>query len=380
MLSSYESDIPEAHLFILWNNGQVLRDKIISSISSHFCIEHIIDVEWDAKLFDQNLRRFYGQNLPKNSNKCKECGIGPFTAIIVCDMHPVYAPRRTTSGVHVVNINMFDEKEKIRKFAGSNILHSTNTVQEAEHDITLLFGMSSKDLLSHNFSNTVIKKNIVGSHGWTDIKTMLYVLNHTCKYVILRNFENYPESIKYGEHSDIDILCDNYEIVKLILNSKNSTSQPGRVQQIVAIGDNYVNVDLRYVGDGYYDSKWEKDILSKRVYDDRGFYVPDTESYLFTLMYHALIQKNKIANDYASRITDLCKDIGLTEINLCDEDSSLSILKNYMHDYSYQFVEPKDYTVGFNYRKINARAGLYRTVRKCMSDCKHLLLQIVQSR
>lgn len=357
----YQADKPEVHLFILWNNGYRLREKLIDDLKSRFVIKAIVDFNWRKESFDSNLKRFYGQKLPKNSNKLKECGNGPFTAMIVEDSAPVYSLRMTTHGVCSVNINMFDIKERYRRAAGSNVIHGTNSEEETEHDITLLLGKSYHDLDFEKIHLSEVGNDIVGANGWESIQELLYVLNHTCKYVILRNFEGFPDNIQLGEHSDVDILCRDYMSTKLILNGEETTRRSCRVQNIVRIGNSFVNVDLRHVGDNYLDKRWEEAVLDNRVFRPKGFYSPNESDYLYSLLYHALIQKPVISKDYIVRIKGICASAGMDPIDLENEDAALKTLTDFMRRNDYRFVEPKDYTVGYNFRKVHQKAGAYRT-------------------
>jgi len=346
---------------------------LLDDLKSRFTIKAIIDFNWQKDSFNENLKRFYGQKLPKGSKKMKECGNGPFTAIIVQDLSPVYSLRVTTRGVSSVNINVFDVKERYRRLAKCNILHATNSEEESEHDITLLLGKSYNDLNYDLIGSGTIRNNIAGSDGWESIQELLYVLNHTCKYVVLRNFEEFPDNIQMGAHSDIDILCQDYMTTKMIINGKESTRRPYRVQNIVKIGNSYVNVDLRYSGDNYLDRKWEEDILSNRVLQNKGFYSPNEIDYLYSLLYHALIQKIVISDDYVVRIKEKSGSLGMDPIDLKEADRALGTLKAYMQQNDYRFVEPKDYTVGYNFEKINQRAGIYRNLLLLARKLKHAL-------
>jgi len=374
MIFPYQSSKPEIHLFIIWHNGYEFKDLILKDLEMRFKIRAVVNIEWDKELFEVNLKRFYGQNLPKNSNKARICGNGPFTAIIVEDRAPVYSLRKATSGVQTVNINIFDIKDKYRLLANKNILHATNSEKESEHDITLLFGKAFHDINIDSLCSNTYRENIAGSNGWKDINELLYTLNHTCKYVILRNFEKFPSDIQLGEHSDIDLLCESYISTKLILNGKETSLFSQRVQNKVKVADSFVNVDIRHIGDNYYDRAWEKDILERRICCRSLFYSPSKEDYLYSLMYHALIQKGVVSNDYISRVKDLCNDIGLKTIDLKNQNSALQSLIDFMRSKNYSFIEPNDFSVGYNYRKINANAGLYRRFRFLLSDMKHLVI------
>ena len=363
MLSSYEKTESELHLFIIWNNGQKFKEQILDTIRKCLSIRLIKDLRWKEDEFSLNLRRFYGRNLPEKSDKARECGLGLFTVIIVEDNSPIYAPRYTNQGVQVVNVHMFDMKDQFRRLVKSNVIHATNSQKEFEHDVTLLLGMNPTDLIANGFQSDISSDeyySLCGTTGWKDIKELLYVLNSTTNYVVLRNFENYPDSIQYGAHSDIDLLCENYKTTQLLLNGEPTSTNRNRVQNKIMVGDSYINVDIRYIGDNYLDSKWETDILMRRVLRQNGFYTPCDIDYLYSMTYHALIQKSKISEDYIVRTKELSKKLGIESLDLLNPSKCLSCLEDYMRKYNYEYVEPKDATVAYNFQKVHAKAGFSR--------------------
>ena len=59
----------EIHLFILWSKANCERKIILSDIAGKFTILDVYNISWSKDKFSENLSRFYGQNLPKNSKK-----------------------------------------------------------------------------------------------------------------------------------------------------------------------------------------------------------------------------------------------------------------------------------------------------------------------
>ena len=381
MLESTEKTIPELHLLIVWHNGRTIKDAMRADLANRMEIVAQWELEWTAERFAANLRRFYGKNLPPRSSKELECGIGPFSLFILRDNHPIYSPRKTTHGVQIVNAVMFDAKEMYRAWARQNVVHATNSPQEFRHDITLLTGMSPEDLAANGFSLPPESRrpgfDIAGTHGWANVRQMLYLLNHTLNYVVLRNFDNLPDRVDLGPHSDLDLLTDDKEVAALLLNAVPTTSVRGRVQHRVQVGESYLNVDIRHVGDGYYDAPWEHDILVRRRFWNQAFYVPDGANTLYSLVYHALIHKSAISLDYPERILKLCDEIGVPPIKLTDEVQALDCLRQFMAERKYAFVDPKDPSVTFNYFKVGAKARFIRKkqhiVRQLKSFGKTLL-------
>jgi len=110
--------MPETHLFIIWENAQLKKEEILEDIRNSFKIIKIYKIKWSEEYFSDNLSRFYGTNLPNESDKEKHCGRGPFTLIVILDENPIYEERQTSKGIKIVNINTFDKKEYYRNLTG----------------------------------------------------------------------------------------------------------------------------------------------------------------------------------------------------------------------------------------------------------------------
>lgn len=345
----------EVHLFIIWEKGRIKEKEIINDIRNNFEVLSIRYITWTKKKFSENLTRFYGQNLPSSSQKVKECGIGEFVLVVVRDNNPLYLPRKTTKGVKFVNVNVFDRKEMYRYWTGGgNKVHATNSEAEVNHDLTLLTGYNAADFMKHfhNSDNKIVveKKDLIGAFEWNSFSQLLYTLNNCIEYVILRNFEELPENIIVGEHGDVDFLTSNLHQFELIANSIKVSIFKFRVREIVNISGKKIYCDIRYSGDNYYCLKWEKDILSNRILNERGFYIPDTINLFYSLLYHTLIHKTIIADDYKEKLYFYANKINLQFpiINFENRSNCVIYLEDYLKSNGYSITEPIDLSVFFN--------------------------------
>ena len=338
-------------LFIIWSSAKKQKEQIIEDIRKSFIVLKVIEVAWSVEQFPNNLSRFYGQKLPKNSFKERICGLDPFWLVIVEDKNPVYELRKTTRGIdELVNINMFDKKSIYRKWtaeAGEKVhskIHGTNSLEETRHDLALLLGLSIEDFLKNEDSiPDHWNHDIVGTNGWESLNQLFYILNNTCRYVVLRNFEGLPESFHVGSHEDIDILTDNYNEILHIAKATPVFKQNYRVQCLTKVDGKNVQFDFRYVGDGYYDKKWEKEILDNRIISN-DVYIPDSDNYKYMILYHALIHKKFIASDYIERLNSM----------FGENNWNLDTLTAFMNRNNYSYCEPVDLSVGFQHKKVDA--------------------------
>ncbi|MBD5514083.1 MAG: hypothetical protein HDR06_05355 [Lachnospiraceae bacterium] len=178
---------------------------------------------------------------------------------------------------------------------------------------------------------------------WGSLREFFDELNLQCYYVVLRNFDYLPEKYKCELHGDIDILTDDVNKMVDVTGAKKTALKRYRTHYICRIGDKDVEFDFRYIGDGYYCKKWEKDILKNRIMNDSGIYIPNDEDYKYTILYHALVHKKEIAADYCKIITAI---FGENPMELIEH------LKKYIKDNNYKFSQPYDLSVVFNFRNI----------------------------
>ena len=355
---------PEFHLIILWANARYAQDEIIADIKTHVDIMAAYDIHWSCDCVADNFTRFYGVNLPKNSGKEQECGTSGFLLLVVRDNNPKYEMTEASRGHEYVNINIFSLKQKYRQWTrGGHKVHTTNSVAETNHDSTLLLGLNYEDLkksLPKKWDGKIktIHRDITGAHGWTDLHELFYTLNSTINYVVLRNYEMLPQQFSPELHGDIDLLTDDYQNMQFILNAHPVFNEKHRVQNWTMVGGQKVLFDIRYCGDDYYCHKFEQDLLDCRKLNDKNIYVPDDKLSFYSLIYHALIHKQKIAVDYYDKIYALFVKLGLhKKYNIkkytSPFDLYFQLLLNFMKTNGYDFTRPHDMSVYFSNKLCN---------------------------
>ena len=315
----------ETHLFIIWEKAYPARDRILADLQETFEIFEVREIVWSASFFPSNLTRFYG-----------------------------------TKGLAEVNAKTFDAKSKYRAWTGGgHKIHATNSVQETWHDLVLLLGREADNYLGENpprWSGSLAllkpqQRELFGCKGWGSLEDLFYALNATVDYMVLRNFEGFPETLFAAEHPDIDFLTAQQQEFVYVANASKHHLYPRRVMHKLQIGERTIPCDIRYRGDNYYDSAWQSELLSRRQLHADGFYVPSDEDYFYSLLYHGLIHKRLFADDYINRLLELSQAIGLADIcqdTLRDRDRALGLLQRYLSDKAYEFTVPDDYSVVAN--------------------------------
>ena len=166
-------------------------------------------------------------------------------------------------------------------------------------------------------------------------------------YAVLRNFEeitaeNGKDAFFVEGHDDIDIICDNPRKAKRVIG--------GRIEPITGFFYHYktfvkekpVRFGIRFVGDGYYDAKWEKDMLRSKIRVNELFYALDDEQYFYSLYYHARVQKRKFSDSYKSRLKKMAEDLGMV---VKSEEDFGCLLRTFMIENKYSFSFPLDISI-----------------------------------
>lgn len=360
----------EAHVFIVWSKGLNEKDKILEDIEKRFEIIQTVYTTWSKEKFSENLSRFYGENLPKNSSKEKHCGTDTFLCVLVKDVNPVYELRETSKGIKPVNINMFDAKQLYREWTGGgHKIHGSDNISEAKSNIYFLYGVKYDNILNGiNIPSNEYKDDLIGARGWNSLQDIFNAFNELSKYVILRNFVNIEDELN-NLHPDIDVLTNNKRLIADIANGKPTYKDKRRVQHLVMVQNKRVFFDFRFIGDGYYDFKWQQQILDTRK-EFKQIFVPNNENHFFSLMYHAFIHKEKVHEDYVNKLMDQSSSIGLGYSKTSFlEYGVLKDLNDFMMQKGYDYVEPRDLTVYFNTKIIEPyKQILYSSDRKKHED------------
>lgn len=182
----------------------------------------------------------------------------------------------------------------------------------------------------------------------TSLKEFFGYLNHSCKYLVLRNWDNLLDDDIYVEdHEDIDILCDDLHSFIRLSGARRIHKECDRDNYMVVIEEKRVRLDVRWIGDGYYPSEWERKMLERRVMNYQDVYIPCPEDHFYSLSYHALIQKPSLSSEYLFKLSDLYASISNVETKL-DEHGLITLLVRYLSLSSYKVTLPKDPGVLFN--------------------------------
>lgn len=176
---------------------------------------------------------------------------------------------------------------------------------------------------------------------WNSVNQIIEALNEI-EYVFLRNSESIAED--FDESDDWDILCRDkkemvnaLEAVPLVLNSNC-------YNYYTLVNQKKLLLDIRCVGDGYFDKNWENEMLNRRK--EKTVYVLDSENQKYSVLYHALVHKEKSeAEKYKKYI--------LSEFSVFDDETNINQLGTFMNDHNYAITKPLDDGVYINEMNVN---------------------------
>ena len=204
------------------------------------------------------------------------------------------------------------------------------------------------------------KKEKLYSTKWDNLQSVFDDLEKQhIEYVVLRNFKDLPGCSKSTLHRDIDFLTADREKMVTVLNAQKTKKAKYRTQYQIEADGELIDLDIRFIGDNYYDEAWERKILTNRVKNSNGIYVPCARDYFYSLLYHSIVHKSVISPDYLIELQDELKG-----------DNPLDILNNYLITEKFSYVEPYDLSVYYNYKKLNVNISLKRKLylMKCEVD------------
>lgn len=163
------------------------------------------------------------------------------------------------------------------------------------------------------------------------------------KYVFLRNADKLENN--FDEADDWDILCADVKRIIKCMQAIPMKKGENCFNYYTMVNGKKLLLDIRCVGDGYFDKSWEENMLNTREKRE-NYYVLNSENKKFSLLYHCLIQK-----DSTSRLkyeVNIKNDFGIYNF-----DDNINQLATYMKKRGYFYEKPLDEGVYLNYKGIH---------------------------
>ena len=228
-----------------------------------------------------------------------------------------------------------------------------------------------------------------GQPEWSSLEEMVAFVNVACDWVILRNFEYLLDGTFWVNDNDIDALSSRVELLRAAMNAV--ARKGGRSSYETRVEGKKLLLDLRYIGDKYYDPMWARDMLINKK-DIQNIPVLSDGDYFFSLIYHSFLQKEFINPIYVGRINFLARslkyDICTSDGNI-DEVKAFSFLNRFLDLKNYTYTHTNDCYVNYrnikriyrheiNDRRSDPKLYLKWFVLELKSALKHYLRKIIR--
>lgn len=352
--------------FALWKTARPYVDQIRELLELHFEILLETEIEWSEKHFHANAARLYEEpiiynNINKNarSSHAKKIGDTKFILFVIKDSNPDYTYAKSVSGkIEFSNLNIVKAKYQIRDWIYDDLkikyaVHSTNNIFEFFYQAPLLLGIDlfEKLLNGDKLNLDKITKDLEGAGGWKNYEELFEILNITTNYLVLRGFETLPYS---NPERDLDLLTDNYQLLASALGLEQLENRLYKGK--LWINNEQINIDVRFVGDKYYDTTWAKEMLETKVLQNNVIFTPRIDHYFFSLLFHAKVQKPQVKEKYKEIFRIVANNLNFYwfNVNMLEDNNKIGqILRGYFQSHSYYYEHPLDKGVFKNFEIIN---------------------------
>ena len=355
-MKNKKSTINEEYVLLaVWKDAMAYKNSIEQEICKSFELSYAIEINWSIENFALNALRLYEthwfidlEDLPSNFGHIEKIGSTNFMLYVLKDCNPKYRYNPSVSGsIELCNINIMNLKEKIRGYIFKKTnkkfsVHSTNNFNEFRFQSTLLLGINKTECLLKgqplNYDGSH-SEDLIGSKGWKNWNEVFRALNLSCNYVVLRGFEELPYN---NPEKDLDLLTDDFQRLASLLGVFQFSSQPYKGTMLVA--GEHVSVDIRYIGDHYFDTRFQINVLGNRLLKN-GIYVPRDDDYFFSLLYHCKVHKDSVKPKYFEILRNLAIKLELNwfENSMLNDDTKVkNILAGYYRAHRYVYISPVD--------------------------------------
>ena len=335
----------DLRIIVVWNQkNQNKIEKKIKQNKNIFIIDKIkLRKNFYTDIFKDRIfwvDQFYNKKISKNTNKLGS----NIYVYVVKSINPIFKLNKMifSDENRIVDHKMFTFKKNIRKKKLS-VIHISDNFEESKRNAIFL-SKSIADFPAYYFFKT---QNIFDSKNFFFKKLNTH---KKLKYVVLRN--------QRSKNDDIDILVNNYFLFKrisdchsyknknlnLISNSGDPIEESGiKVSNYIKVGDKIIKLDVRFVGDEYFDINWQKKILNNRKYH-MGHYIPSKENFIYSLLYHIVYHKGFIDKKYVHVLKNYFK---LKSVNF---EKITQIINKYLKTKKYKITRPLDLTIPVTYQ------------------------------
>ena len=337
----------ELHTIIAWDgkkHAKETQEYVENELKGNFEIVHQELIELDEHTEEKLTNSVYYK---KESRVIDGC----IYLVVIKDTNPIYEWKWATTCGQVLNVNMKFVKEQLRETICGDIsaflcFHTSYNLEE-----TLLV-LKPLGLV-----------NLIDRPTFDNFQELFNMLNNddNLEYLVQRSFHELDNAPSYFKVKDVDVLVNDYYYFKAITGARSVNKKHMRemnngynIQSKIHVGGVEVPFDIRFVGDDFVDSTWERDMLDRRishkVNDEVEIYIPSKEDELYSLLYNILVQKGRPKySKHIPRLNFLRQELNQEELRFGRPFTYFAwdVLKTYMNESGYSFKKPKDKKVKF---------------------------------
>jgi hypothetical protein len=233
--------------------------------------------------------------------------------------------------------------------------------------IKTLFNLNG-DINNETFIN--LNDDLIGSKSWISLSFLFDFLNKHSSWLILRNFEDLNDSYIFEDGDDIDILCEEINFFSALMNAKKRHG--GRCSYYVSVKNQNIPLDIRFVGDKYFDPVWASEMLKRKTVH-HTIPVLSKYDYFFSLLYHSKLQKREVKKIYIERLYKLSEELNFMNLSnqfVLDDLLCSKILNAFFNSNNYKYtftddaVRNESFLKTIKYKEINDPLNNWRVLIK----------------
>lgn len=280
---------PEIHTIIIWN-GMTDKKFFKKKLNLSIYLKKFKILFNKLFVLNKNKQRELIDSIYiKNKIKINKIVKNSIILLVIKDENPIYKYTSSTSCNQVLNYNMKILKNELRYLFGGtcnnfNSIHSSYNIEEALLVLNPL-----------NLNHLVKRKKFINFKEFFDLLNN----DQKLKYVILFDYNIINNC---DQKNNIKILVNDYYYFKSITGARSTDKINMRendngfnVNNNIIINNNLINFNIRFIGDNYFDSIWEKNMLNSSIkiqFNNFQIKICNDINLYYSVIYHLIVHKN----------------------------------------------------------------------------------------
>src|SRR4051794_1563634 len=173
---------------------------------------------------------------------------------------------------------------------------------------------------------------------------------HGVLYAVSRNWENLPDAVEVGPHSDLDLIVHPAHLAKVeeLWHATKTNPQTNPAQRRVPVigpdgSESFLLVDLRAPGDGYFPEAFAHRALARRIRNPKGFWTLSPKQHFLALAYHVVHHKGVLTPDYRETLLAVAAE---AKLSLIGDGTEFPQLVGLLAEHGVAFAQADDPWVG----------------------------------